>query len=90
MRVRDLMTAEPITVSRQMPVVEARNLMLSRRFRHLLVVEGGRLVGIVTDRDIRLTSRPRKSSRPRGEICPEEGGPAGVTTAGAPRCAAMR
>jgi acetoin utilization protein AcuB len=54
MRVRDLMTAEPITVPPQMPVVEARNLMLSRRFRHLIVVEGGLLAGIVTDRDIRL------------------------------------
>jgi acetoin utilization protein AcuB len=28
--------------------------MATRRFRHLLVVEGERLVGIVTDRDIRL------------------------------------
>jgi acetoin utilization protein AcuB len=28
--------------------------MLKERIRHLLVKEGGRLVGIVTDRDIRL------------------------------------
>ena len=52
--VRDLMTADPLTVSPDMPVFEARQRMLRERFRHLLVTDGGRLVGIVTDRDIRL------------------------------------
>jgi acetoin utilization protein AcuB len=36
------------------PVLEARALMQKERIRHLLVVDGGRLEGIVTDRDIRL------------------------------------
>src|SRR5512145_494125 len=54
MRVRELMTATPITVAPESTVVDARHLMATRRFRHLLVVEGERLVGIVTDRDIRL------------------------------------
>ena len=54
MRVRELMTATPITVAPESAVVDARHLMATRRFRHLLVVEGERLVGIVTDRDIRL------------------------------------
>ena len=54
MHVKDLMTANPITVPLDMPVVEARQLMGQKRFRHLLVVDGTRLAGIVTDRDIKL------------------------------------
>jgi acetoin utilization protein AcuB len=55
MRVRELMTTEPTTVPPDMPVLEARHLMVERRFRHLLVTShSGELLGIVTDRDIRL------------------------------------
>ena len=53
MRVRDLMTIRPITVPPRMPVVEARRTMHERLIRHLLVVEGDQLIGILTDRDIR-------------------------------------
>jgi acetoin utilization protein AcuB len=48
------MTGAPITVAPDTPVFEARQLMLKERIRHLLVTEGTRLAGIVTDRDIRL------------------------------------
>lgn len=54
MKVRDLMTTPPTTVSPEMPVLEAQALMAKGRFRHLLVVEDGRLAGVITDRDIRL------------------------------------
>ena len=54
MRVREWMTTVPITVTPTTPVSEARELMQRERIRHLLVMEGERLVGIVTDRDIRL------------------------------------
>jgi acetoin utilization protein AcuB len=54
MRVRDLMTVKPITVDPETPMLEARQQMLAERIRHLVVVEDGRVVGIVTDRDIRL------------------------------------
>ena len=54
MNVETLMTAPPITTSPDMPVLEARQLMVDKRIRHLLVTEGGKLLGIVTDRDIRL------------------------------------
>ena len=55
MKVRDLMTREPLTVDVDTPVVDARRMMLKHGIRHLLVEDGARLVGIVTDRDIRLT-----------------------------------
>ena len=55
MRVRELMTGALITVRPDTPVLDARHLMVQQRIRHLLVTsEGGQLLGIVTDRDIRL------------------------------------
>ena len=54
MDVRELMTAPPITTGPRMPVLEARQIMVDKRIRHLLVTEGSKLLGIVTDRDIRL------------------------------------
>ena len=54
MNVRDLMTTSPITVSPETPVLDARQIMIDKRFRHVLIVEGTKLLGIVTDRDIRL------------------------------------
>ena len=54
MNVSDLMITSPITADPQMPVLEARQLMISKRIRHLLVMDGPKLAGILTDRDIRL------------------------------------
>jgi CBS domain-containing protein len=48
------MTTSCVTAPPTMPVLEARQLMLEKRIRHLLVTDGPKLVGIVTDRDIRL------------------------------------
>lgn len=54
MLVRDLMTHAPLTVSRHTSISDARELMAKARIRHLLVTDDTLLVGIVTDRDIRL------------------------------------
>jgi acetoin utilization protein AcuB len=54
MNVKELMTAPPITLGPGVPVLEARRIMVDKRIRHLLVTEGSKLLGIVTDRDIRL------------------------------------
>jgi acetoin utilization protein AcuB len=54
MNVRDLMTTSPITVGPETPVLDARQLMIDKRFRHVLIADGPKLLGIVTDRDIRL------------------------------------
>ena len=55
MRVRELMTGALITARPDMPVLDARHLMVEKRIRHLLVTsDSGELLGIVTDRDIRL------------------------------------
>jgi acetoin utilization protein AcuB len=53
MRVGDRMTAKPVTISPEETLATARELMKRGKFRSLPVVEGGRLVGILTDRDTR-------------------------------------
>jgi acetoin utilization protein AcuB len=49
--VRDSMTREVVVLSPQTTAAEALGLCRERRIRHLPVLEGGRLVGIVSDRD---------------------------------------
>ena len=41
-------------MSPETPIFEARQRVLTERIRHLIVLDGNDLVGIVTDRDIRL------------------------------------
>jgi CBS domain-containing protein/nucleotide-binding universal stress UspA family protein len=53
MRVGQWMTRNPVTVSPKESIVLARAIMRHRGIRRLPVMEGERLVGIVTDRDLR-------------------------------------
>lgn len=53
MRVETCMQRRPMTVSPQDTLRGAWRIIRERRVRHLPVVERGRLVGIVTDRDLR-------------------------------------
>ncbi len=46
------MTRDPVTIAPDTTLQEARELMLARGFRHLLVTEGGDLVGVVSIRDL--------------------------------------
>ena len=54
MLVSKRMTRDPVAVSPGQSLAEALRLTREHRIRHLPVVEGGELVGIVSDRDIRL------------------------------------
>ena len=56
MHVKQIMTRNPVTVAPQDSLRRAIALMKEGDFRRLPVVEGQQLVGIVTDRDIRLAS----------------------------------
>lgn len=69
MLIRELMTGGLTTVHRETSVQEARELMTRRRIRHLPVTSpGGGLVGIITDRDIRLNLPSPATSLSVGEI----------------------
>jgi CBS domain-containing protein len=51
-RVGDVMTREPITVDADVQVLDAARLMGERRIRHLPVVQGEHLLGMVGIRDV--------------------------------------
>lgn len=53
MKVADVMTRDPLTVSPAETIGQAEEIMTDNRFRQLPVVQDGDLVGIVTDRDVR-------------------------------------
>jgi CBS domain-containing protein len=55
--VSEWMTADPVTVPPDTTVDEALQTMLDRGFRHLPVLDGDRVVGVVSRRDLsRATS----------------------------------
>jgi CBS domain-containing protein len=51
-RIHDLMTSDPTVIPGSTSVRDAAALMLAGHFRHLPVVDGGRLIGIVDIRDV--------------------------------------
>ena len=53
MFVQDWMSKTPVTISSNTPMFEAQELLKKGGFRRLPVVDDGKLVGIVTDRDFK-------------------------------------
>jgi acetoin utilization protein AcuB len=56
--IQGFMTPFPFTIDADAPVLEARRLMLHHRVRHLPAVRGDELVGLISDRDIKLILGP--------------------------------
>jgi acetoin utilization protein AcuB len=56
MRVGKRMTRNPKTVSPDDPLSKAAGILREHRFHHLPVLEGGKLVGILSDTDLRNAS----------------------------------
>ena len=54
--IEKFMSTQPQTIGKNMPVKVAMNMMREHHIRHLPVEDGGRLVGVVSDRDIKLAS----------------------------------
>jgi CBS domain-containing protein len=50
--VQDIMTANPMTVRLADPLEACMGLMAQRNFRHLPVVEGGQVMGVVSIGDV--------------------------------------
>ena len=59
-QLKEWMTPEPMTVGPDTDTEEAAAIMASQGFRHLPVVEGEQVVGVVSLRDV-LSSRIRRS-----------------------------
>jgi CBS domain-containing protein len=50
--VQEIMTADVVTVGPDWDLVEAAGEMARRRIRHLVVYEGGQLLGVLSVRDV--------------------------------------
>lgn len=68
MFVANRMTKNPITVVPETKIDEAANLMKTRDFRRLPVVENGKLVGFISDRDIMRVAPSPATTLSRYEI----------------------
>jgi acetoin utilization protein AcuB len=64
MLVRDIMTRPVVAIGPDEPISDVIALMAQRRLRHFPVVDAGRLVGIVSDRDLRTVGAEHPDARP--------------------------
>jgi acetoin utilization protein AcuB len=55
-KVSKYMTTLPHTTNSKLPLQEAYNLMISESIRHLPVLNGGTLVGMLSDRDVKFAA----------------------------------
>jgi CBS domain-containing protein len=65
MKITSIATKNPITVEKKATLAKARDLMVRKRIDHLPVIEGSRLEGMITSRDIadRITPPERLGSK---------------------------
>lgn len=56
MLIRNWMAQDPVTVDPEVPMMEADHLMKENKIRGIPVMKGKKLVGIVTDRDVKAAS----------------------------------
>ncbi len=54
--IQKYMTAMPHTIGPKISIQVAQNLMREHHIRHLPVLDAGELVGVITDRDVKLAS----------------------------------
>jgi acetoin utilization protein AcuB len=52
--IKDVMTSTPFTIGDDQPISRAKHEMVARGIRHIPVLRGGRCVGLVSDRDLKL------------------------------------
>ncbi len=62
MLIKDWMTKDPITINDETSMIKAIHIMNEHRFRRLPVVSQGKLVGMVTDRDLKEASPSRATT----------------------------
>lgn len=65
MLVKDIMTQKVVAIDPAMPIADVNLLMEEHNIRHFPILDEGKLVGIVSDRDIRLIGSEHPKS-PKG------------------------
>lgn len=70
MNVQTIMSASPYTLDSDATLADAVELMSNEGVRHVPIVEGKRVVGIITDRDVKMALGPDAQSLDLGAIDP--------------------
>ena len=72
--IKEFMTLTPRTIGEDIPLSKALQIMKDSRIRHLPVQYGGKLVGVLSDRDIKfaLSIHPSAKDLKVGDIMTEE------------------
>ncbi|MBP9853577.1 MAG: CBS domain-containing protein [Candidatus Omnitrophica bacterium] len=60
-RVKDFMTKQPYTITEQTSIAEADKIMKKYNIRHLPVVTNNKVVGMVSDRDLKSANSVKAS-----------------------------
>lgn len=68
MRVNELMSSPVATIDPDVPAVRAWDVMQKGRLRHLVVVHGRRIVGVLSATDLGSETQGRRSERTVGEL----------------------
>jgi CBS domain-containing protein len=74
-KIRDVMTPDPITCDVDDSAVDAARAMKDHAIGDVIVLDGGRICGVVTDRDlaVRIVSEGRDASAtPLRDVCSRE------------------
>ena len=67
MKIAEIMTRSVVTLTQEQTLRDAVELLRSKHIRHLPVVEDSRLIGIVTDRDVKRATPSLLSGVDRDE-----------------------
>ena len=62
MRIKDVMTRNPVTADSETLVLDAQRIMKENNIRRLHIVDKGKLVGIITKHDL-LEASPSPATR---------------------------
>jgi CBS domain-containing protein len=74
-KIRDIMTTQPVCVPSSASVFDAARLMHDKNIGDVIVEDGGKVVGIVTDRDIvvrAVAERQNVEQTPIADVCSTE------------------
>jgi acetoin utilization protein AcuB len=61
-RIEKVMTVMPMTIGKRISIAQAQKMMREHQIRHLPVQDGARLLGVLTERDIRLAQSLKDAS----------------------------
>ena len=70
MKVSDIMTRHPHTLQADASLASAVEIMVGYKIRHLPIVEKGKVLGIISDRDLKMALGPDSAGMELGAVDP--------------------